>query len=124
LDRYLVVLAGAGLGGMLRYAAGLWIMERLGGRFPSGTFFVNLSGSFLVGLIMTLLTERFDPHPNWRLFLVVGVLGGYTTFSSFEYEAFQAVRTGERWMGLLYVSGSVVFGYLAVWLGTILATRR
>ena len=124
MDRYLVVLAGAGLGGLLRYVAGLWIMERLGGRFPSGTFFVNLSGSFLIGLVMTLLTERFQPHPNWRLFLVVGVLGGYTTFSSFEYEAFQAVRGGERWMGLLYVSGSVVLGYLAVWLGTILATRR
>jgi CrcB protein len=73
---------------------------------------------------MTLLTERLQPHPNWRLFLVVGVLGGYTTFSSFEYETFQAVRGGERWMALLYVVGSVIVGYIAVWIGAALAVRR
>jgi CrcB protein len=73
---------------------------------------------------MTLLTERFHPNPNWRLFLVVGILGGYTTFSSFEYEAFQAMRDGARWMGMLYVTGSVVVGYLGVWLGALLGARR
>lgn len=120
----MLVLAGAGIGGVLRYAAGIWVMQRTGGSFPWGTFLVNLSGSFLIGLIMTLLTERFAPHPNIRLFLVVGVLGGYTTFSSFEYETLQAVRSGERWMGLMYVLGSVVLGYAAVWLGSALAARR
>jgi CrcB protein len=55
---------------------------------------------------------------------VVGVLGGYTTFSSFEYETLQTVRDGERWMGLLYVTGSVLLGYAAVWLGAALAGRR
>ena len=124
MDRYLVVLAGAGLGGMARYALGTWIMARSGGRFPLGTFLINISGSFFIGLLMTLLTERLQPHPNWRLFLVVGVLGGYTTFSSFEYETLQAVRDGERWMGLLYVAGSVLLGYLAVWLGAALTARR
>lgn len=73
---------------------------------------------------MTLLTERMHPHPNWRLFLVVGILGGYTTFSSFEYEAFQAVRDGARGMGMLYIAGSVLLGYFGVWLGTILIARR
>ena len=73
---------------------------------------------------MTLLTERLQPHPNWRLFLVVGVLGGYTTFSSFEYETLQAVRDGEHWMSLLYVAGSVLLGYVAVWLGAALTARR
>ena len=58
------------------------------------------------------------------LFLVVGVLGGYTTFSSFEYESYQAVRYGARAMGLLYVAGSVLAGYLAVWLGAMLVARR
>jgi CrcB protein len=120
----LVVLAGAGLGGLIRYALGTWIMARSGGRFPVGTFLINISGSFFIGLLMTLLTERMQPHPNWRLFLVVGCLGGYTTFSSFEYETLQAVRDGERWMGLLYVTGSVLFGYVAVWLGAVLAARR
>lgn len=124
MERYLTVLAGAGFGGLARYVLGAWIMARYGGRFPLGTFVINTSGAFLIGLAMTLLTERLPPHPNLRLFLVVGILGGYTTFSSFEYEALQAVRDGARWMGLAYVSASVVFGYLAVWLGAALAARR
>jgi fluoride exporter len=123
LDRYLVVLVGAGLGGLFRYALGTWIMVKYGGRFPLGTFFINVSGSFLIGLLMTVLTERMHPHPNWRLFLVVGVLGGYTTFSSFEYETYQAFRSGAFPMGILYVVGSVLAGYGAVWLGTSLAAR-
>jgi len=124
LNRYLLVLAGAGLGGMARYALGAWIMARYGGRFPLGTLAVNLSGAFLIGLAMSLLTERFQPHPYWRLFLVVGFLGGYTTFSSFEYETLQAVRDGERWIGIIYVAGSVLLGYVAVWLGASLAAQR
>jgi fluoride exporter len=105
LDKYLVVLAGAGLGGLARYVAGTWIMAKYGGRFPLGTFVINITGAFLIGVLMTLLTERFHPHPNWRLFLVVGILGGYTTFSSFEYETYQAVRDGERWLGLVVRHG-------------------
>lgn len=121
---YLVVLAGAGLGGLARYIAGTWIMARYGGRFPLGTFMINVSGSFLIGVLMTLLTERLQPHPHWRLFLVVGILGGYTTFSSFEYETYQAMRGGERWLGLIYAAGSVLVGYGGVWLGALLAARR
>ncbi len=124
MDRYVVVLAGAGLGGLMRYALGTWIMAKYGGRFPLGTFLINVSGAFLIGLLMAVLTERMHPHPNWRLFLVVGVLGGYTTFSSFEYETYQAVRDGARAMGLLYLTGSVLAGYLAVWLGAVLVSRR
>jgi CrcB protein len=124
LDKYLVVLAGAGLGGVARYVAGTRVMAKYGGRFPLGTFVINVTGSFLIGVLMTLLTERLNPHPNWRLFLVVGILGGYTTFSSFEYEAYQAVRDGARWMGMLYVTGSVLIGYLGVWLGALLTARR
>ncbi len=124
MDRYLVVLAGAGLGGLARYVAGSWIMVKYGGRFPLGTFIINVSGSFLVGVLMTLFTERFQPHPNWRLFLVVGVLGGYTTFSSFEYEAYQSVRDGAGWMGMLYLTASVLIGYVGVWLGALLSAQR
>jgi CrcB protein len=124
LDKYLVVLAGAGLGGLARYVAGAWIMMKYGGRFPLGTFVINITGAFFIGVLMTLLTERFHPHPNWRLFLVVGILGGYTTFSSFEYETYQAVRDGARWLGLLYLVGSVAMGYVGVWLGTLLAGGR
>ena len=124
MDKYLVVLTGAGLGGLARYLAGTWIMEQYGGRYPLGTFFINITGSFLIGVLMTLLTERWNLHPNFRLFLVVGVLGGYTTFSSFEYETFQLVRDGARWMGLIYVTGSVIVGYCGVWLGAVLAGAR
>jgi fluoride exporter len=124
LDRYLVVLAGAGLGGLARYVAASWIMLKYGGRFPLGTLIINVSGSFLIGVLMTLLTERLNPHPNWRLFLVVGVLGGYTTFSSFEYEIYQSVRDGARWMGMLYLTASVALGYLGVWMGALLTSRR
>jgi CrcB protein len=115
---------GAGLGGLARYVAGSWIMLKYGGRFPLGTLVINVTGSFLIGVLMTLLTERLNPHPNWRLFLVVGVLGGYTTFSSFEYEIYQSVREGARWMGMLYLTGSVVLGYLGVWMGAVLAKAR
>jgi CrcB protein len=123
LDRYLAVLIGAGLGGLSRYRLGTWIMTNYGGRFPLGTFVINISGSFLIGVLMTLLTERLQPHPNWRLFLVVGVLGGYTTFSSFEYEAYQAVRDGSSAIALLYVAGSVILGYIGVWLGAVLVRQ-
>jgi CrcB protein len=124
VDKYLVVLTGAGLGGLARYVAGTWIMQKYGGRFPLGTFVINITGSFLIGVLMTLLTERWHLHSNWRLFLVVGVLGGYTTFSSFEYETYQLMLDGARWMGLVYVTGSVVVGYLGVWLGAALAAAR
>jgi fluoride exporter len=80
LDRYFVVLAGAGLGGLARYVAGTRIMAKYGGRFPLGTLVINVNGSFLIGVLMTLLTERLSPHLHWRLFLVVGILGGNTTF--------------------------------------------
>jgi fluoride exporter len=125
LERYLVVFAGAGIGGLARYVAGAWIMGKYGGRFPLGTLIINVTGSFLIGVLMTLLTERMlHPHPIWRLFLVVGILGGYTTFSSFEYEAYQAVRDGARWMSIVYVAASVALGYIGVWLGAMLIARR
>lgn len=123
LDRYAVVLAGAGLGGLVRYVLGSWIMVKYGGRFPLGTLAINVTGSFCIGLIMTVLSERVRPHPNWRLFLVTGILGGYTTFSSFEYETYQAFRGGARAMALLYVTGSVLAGFAAVWLGDLLGRR-
>jgi CrcB protein len=98
-------------------------MANYGSRFPLGTFAINVSRSFLIGVLMTVLSER-QPHPNWRLFLVVGILGGYTTFSSFEYESFHAVRGGGHWLAMRYMTGSVLLGYIGVWLGVLLAARR
>lgn len=123
MKEYFLVMAGGAVGSLARYAASSAIMTRLGGRFPWGTLFVNVTGSFLIGLLMTLLTERLLPHPGWRLLLVVGFLGGYTTFSTFEYETYKAVTGGGPWMGLLNVAASVVLGYLAIWVGAALAAR-
>lgn len=117
------MFVGGGTGALARYVAGVAIMSRFGGRFPIGTMAINVSGSFLIGLLMTLLTERVDMHPNWRLALVTGFLGGYTTFSTFEWETLSAVRDGGRWIAAANVLGSVVFGYMAVWLGAVLARR-
>jgi fluoride exporter len=121
--KYLLILAGGGAGSLLRYVAGSAIMARYGSRFPLGTLAVNITGSFLIGVLMTLFTERYQPHTNLRLLLVVGFLGGYTTFSSFEWETYAAVREGGFWMGLSNVVGSVGLGYVAVWVGALLARR-
>jgi len=120
---YLLVMVGGGTGALVRYAAGSAIMARFGGRFPLGTLIINVSGSFTIGFLMTLLTERYQLDPAWRLLLVVGFLGGYTTFSSFEWETFAAVRDGQLWSGMLNVVSSVIFGYAAVWLGSLLGRR-
>lgn len=123
MDQFLVVLFGGGLGAVARFYIGSAVMTRYAGRFPLGTFLINVSGSFLIGLLMTLLTARVTVHPNWRLFLVTGILGGYTTFSSFEYESYIAARSGTPLIGLLYIVSSVGFGYLAVWLGALVMKR-
>lgn len=112
------------MGGLLRYLATVAITERFPlARFPWGTFFVNVTGCFLIGLAITLFTERISPHRNWSLFLVTGMLGGYTTFSTFGWETFQASRQVGHWMAMLNVVASALMGYLAVWLGVVLARR-
>jgi CrcB protein len=121
--KYILILLGGGVGSLARYVVGSAIASRFGTRFPTGTMVVNVTGCFLIGLIMTLLTERLQPHPYWRLALVVGFLGGYTTFSSFEWETYSAVREGGLWVGLANIVGSVTLGYAAVWLGALLARR-
>jgi fluoride exporter len=123
MERYLVIMAGGAIGTLARFVASSAVIGRFTSRFPFGTFFVNITGCFLIGVIMTLLTER-AVHANWRLALVVGFLGGYTTFSSFEYETFVSARDGHLLVGLLNVTASVAFGYLAVWLGAAIATKH
>jgi CrcB protein len=124
MDKYLLVVLGGAIGSLARYVAGTAVMSRFPGRFPLGTLIVNVSGCFLIGAIMPLLTQKPAPHPNWRLFLVVGILGGFTTFSSFAYETFTAAREGSAWVGLMNVLLSVALGYLAVWLGAMSSGRR
>ena len=124
MGKYIMVVLGGGLGSLARYILGTAIMSRFGGKFPLGTMIISVAGSFAIGVMMRLFTERFQPHPYWRFVLVIGFLGGYTTFSSFEYESFRAVREGGSMLGLLNIVGSVVLGFAAVWAGAVLAARR
>jgi CrcB protein len=121
--RYLLVVLGGGAGSLARYIAGAAIVERFGPRFPIGTMTINITGSFLIGLFMTLITERLPGDLNLRPLLVTGFLGGYTTFSSFEWETFDRVRHGGFWIGVANVVGSVGLGYAAVWMGAILGRK-
>lgn len=123
MDRYLLVLAGAAAGGLARYAISVAVTQRFPGRFPVGTLVVNITGCFLIGVLMSLFMDRGSPHPNLRLLLVTGVLGGYTTFSAFAWESFEAMEEGNVWIGLANLVGSVVLGYLAVWCGVWLIRR-
>jgi len=123
MTRYFMVMLGAALGGLARYVIGTAVMQRFTGRFPLGTLVVNVTGCFLIGILLPLLTERGEPRPNLRLLLVVGVLGGYTTFSSFAWESFQAVDEGSHWIGFANLALSVILGYLAVWCGALLVRR-
>jgi CrcB protein len=122
MNRYLIVMLGAALGGLARYAAGTAVLQRFTARFPEnvfplGTLVVNVTGCFLIGILMTLFIARGDSHPHLRLLLVTGVLGGYTTFSSFAWESFEAIEKEQVWIGLANITLSVVLGYLAVWCG-------
>jgi len=123
MNRYFMVMLGAALGGLVRYVVGSAVMQRFSGRYPLGTLVVNITGCFLIGVLLPFLTERGEPRPNLRLFVIVGVLGGYTTFSSFAWETFQAIDEGSPWIGFANVTLSVILGYLAVWCGSLLVRR-
>ncbi len=118
---YLIIGIGGFVGAITRYAIGLWIGQKWGRSFPFGTFFINVSGSFLIGLLMSLLTERFMVNPQWRLLLVVGFLGSYTTFSTFEYETGRLIRDGEWLIASLNVTLSVFIGFIALKMGELIA---
>jgi fluoride exporter len=115
--RYLMVGIGGFFGAIARFWLGGYIYERMGTRFPYGTFVINCSGCFLIGLVMTILTERTHLDPTWRLLIPIGFIGAYTTFSTFEYETLTAVRDGQFMTGFLNIALSVVVGFLFTWLG-------
>ncbi|MGC8736227.1 MAG: fluoride efflux transporter CrcB [Dissulfurimicrobium sp.] len=118
---YLFVGAGGFFGAVVRYVLAMWIGQRWGRSFPLGTFFINISGCFLIGFLMQLLTERFMVSPQWRLFLVVGFVGAYTTFSTFLYETSNLLKDGEWFFAILNVTSSVITGFVALKLGEMLA---
>ncbi len=116
-----VLLAGLGgfVGSAARYALSMWVTSRLaaGASFPWGTFAVNVLGAVAIGIIMGTVMERGDLPERARLLLVVGVLGGFTTFSAFSSETFTLLRAGETPIAVAYVVASVAASLLAVWAG-------
>lgn len=120
MELVLVALGGA-LGAVCRYLAGNMVSKALGSALPWGTFLINLGGCFAMGLLMTLITERALLGAAWRLFLCVGLLGGFTTFSSFGYEALMLLAEGNILAALGYGCGSVILGLAAAGVGVLTA---
>lgn len=115
--QWMLVFVGGGIGSLMRYLTALLMAAWFGAVFPFGTLTVNVTGSLLIGLLATLADERGILGPQARLFLVVGLLGGFTTFSSFSLETFRLARDGEMTGALLNVTGNLGLGLICVWLG-------
>jgi CrcB protein len=118
--RVLAVGAGGFAGAIARYAIAVWFESFWRRPFPLATFAINVSGCFLIGLILATAMSR-APDPTLRLFLVTGFLGAYTTFSTFEYETHTLATNGAAGWALANVVGSVIAGFAAVRLGALLA---
>jgi CrcB protein len=122
LIRCLLVLGGGAGGSLVRYLVSLGVNEHYDGRFPLATFLINITGSFLIGLMLVLLDREDLLHPNLRPLLVTGFLGGYTTFSTFEWEVFALGRSVPP-LAMLYGISSLVLGWIACWAGASIARR-
>lgn len=115
------IFLGSGAGGVLRYALGGLLQTRIGGAFPIGTLLINVTGCFFIGLLTAALSGRILLREEYRLALLVGLLGGYTTFSTFGWETFALLNDGQIWRAALNVGASVILGLAAVWGGYRLA---
>lgn len=124
MDKVLWISIGAVLGANLRYWVGDWAAQRFGSGFPYGTLLINLTGSFLLGLIVSMSMENFIIDPRLRLLLTIGFLGSYTTFSTYAYESVALISQGQWGLGLFNLIGSsllgALFAVLGIWLGKVL----
>lgn len=119
MQPYLAVAAGGAIGATLRFTVSQLTLSRWGSSFPWGTLTVNLVGSLLIGLCWQLF-ERWQISPNARIFLFVGIFGGFTTFSSYALESVRLLQERRLQMGLVYMVGSNLGGLTAVFLGYLL----
>jgi CrcB protein len=118
-----MLMVGGAVGTWLRYQVGKWFNEQEWTRgFPYGTMFINVTGSFILAVAAVVIHERLAPeHQDWYLLIGTGFCGGYTTFSTFEWETFQLIRDGSFARAFYNVGGSFLAGLLAVFLGVMLA---
>ena len=114
---YLYIALGSALGGVARYLVGGVVQQASGGTFPWGTLAVNLTGSFLLGLFSRYAVDSAAVSPEFRLFLTIGVCGGYTTFSTFSYEVVRMLEDGQFGRSVSYMMLSVALAVGAMVLG-------
>ena len=117
MEKALIVGIGSFLGGIARYALSGLVHRHLGTAFPYGTMVVNVVGCLMIGGALYLVEDRSVLGPDARLFIAVGLIGGFTTFSAFGYETVALLRDSDLWFSILNVAGNVFLGLGAVWLG-------
>jgi CrcB protein len=113
----LLIASGGAFGALSRYGAALGVYSIMGRGFPYGTLFVNVVGSFLMGMLSIMLLERFNLGPEWRAAILVGFLGSFTTFSTFSIETLNLLEQGDFNRAFLNMGLSLVLCIIAVWFG-------
>jgi CrcB protein len=121
MQRLIYIGLAGGAGTLIRYWLSEWSARRFGETFPTGTLIVNLAGCFLAGLLVYLMFDRYVVSPTMRAVVLIGFLGGFTTFSAFGLQTFTLLRDGELGLALLNIGVSNVAGLLLVWTGYSLA---
>jgi CrcB protein len=116
-----IIFFGGGLGSLMRYGVNRSISGLVTGIYPWGTFLVNITGCLLIGFFVFYSARMGSNSLNWRLFLVTGLCGGYTTFSSFSFENVKLISNEQLFTMLLYTVGTIVLGFLATYIGILLA---
>lgn len=117
------IAIGGAAGAVLRYGASLSVYSLLGRGFPYGTLFVNVSGSLLMGLLSVMMLERFNIGPEWRAAVLVGVLGSFTTFSTFSIETLNLLEQGDVMRAMTNIVLSVLVCLAAVWFGVLIGRQ-
>lgn len=120
ITKLIIVFGGAGIGGVLRYWLSALIQKHFPPYFPYGTLFVNILGSFVLGFLIFGLDEKELVSPSLKLFLGIGICGGFTTFSTFSLETFYLLRNAEFFFAALNIIMSVVASILGVYLAYLI----
>ncbi|HEX3894557.1 MAG TPA: fluoride efflux transporter CrcB [Terracidiphilus sp.] len=121
MQKYLLIAVGGALGSVTRYWVGSTIGSRTGFRFPYGTLVVNLTACLVIGFTLTWLGEHVELDPGLRFLIPIGFIGAYSTFSTYEWETLETLRSGAFALAAFYAVGSLVVGLGATWLGAVLA---
>ena len=113
----LFIAGGGAIGAVMRYGASLGVYSLFGRGFPYGTLVVNVTGSLLMGVLSIVLLERFNVGPEWRAAILVGLLGSFTTFSTFSLETLNLLEQGDMMRAMANIAFSIIVCLAAVWVG-------